>query len=71
MNSALIKWLYLPDFFRTPNSTNLISECLWLGAPCTPFQPHQRAWRVRTGRGTLSRPRWLAHPVVPQRGFVP
>ncbi|XP_025776651.1 piezo-type mechanosensitive ion channel component 1 [Puma concolor] len=28
MNSALIKWLYLPDFFRTPNSTNLISERL-------------------------------------------
>lgn len=27
MNSALIKWLYLPDFFRAPNSTNLISEC--------------------------------------------
>lgn len=26
MNSALIKWLYLPDFFRAPNSTNLISE---------------------------------------------
>ncbi|KAK2085694.1 Piezo-type mechanosensitive ion channel component 1 [Saguinus oedipus] len=25
MNSALIKWLYLPDFFRAPNSTNLIS----------------------------------------------
>ena len=26
MNSALIKWLYLPDFFSTPNATNLISE---------------------------------------------
>lgn len=26
MNSVLIKWLYLPDFFRAPNSTNLISE---------------------------------------------
>ena len=31
MNSALIKWLYLPDFFRSPKSTNLISECLRLG----------------------------------------
>ncbi|XP_029781951.1 piezo-type mechanosensitive ion channel component 1 [Suricata suricatta] len=30
MNSALIKWLYLPDFFRTPNSTNLISDFLLL-----------------------------------------
>lgn len=27
MNSVLIKWLYLPDFFMAPNSTNLISEC--------------------------------------------
>ncbi|XP_017714763.1 PREDICTED: piezo-type mechanosensitive ion channel component 1 [Rhinopithecus bieti] len=30
MNSALIKWLYLPDFFRSPNSTNLISDFLLL-----------------------------------------
>lgn len=27
INSALIKWLYLPDFFVAPKSTNLISEC--------------------------------------------
>lgn len=26
LNSALIKWLYLPDFFQVPKSTNLISE---------------------------------------------
>ncbi|XP_053522537.1 piezo-type mechanosensitive ion channel component 1 isoform X1 [Artibeus jamaicensis] len=30
MNSGLIKWLYLPDFFRAPNSTNLISDFLLL-----------------------------------------
>ncbi|XP_064129728.1 piezo-type mechanosensitive ion channel component 1 isoform X4 [Loxodonta africana] len=30
MNSALIKWLYLPDFFRAPNSTNLINDFLLL-----------------------------------------
>ncbi|KAM4833463.1 LOW QUALITY PROTEIN: piezo-type mechanosensitive ion channel component 1 [Thomomys bottae] len=30
VNSALIKWLYLPDFFRAPNSTNLISDFLLL-----------------------------------------
>ncbi|XP_072802892.1 piezo-type mechanosensitive ion channel component 1 isoform X1 [Vicugna pacos] len=30
MNSALIQWLYLPDFFRAPNSTNLISDFLLL-----------------------------------------
>ncbi|XP_006860331.1 PREDICTED: piezo-type mechanosensitive ion channel component 1 [Chrysochloris asiatica] len=30
MNSALIKWLYLPDFFRAPNSTNLINDAFLL-----------------------------------------
>ena len=30
MTSVLIKWLYLPDFFRAPNSTNLISVFLLL-----------------------------------------
>ncbi|XP_027702292.1 piezo-type mechanosensitive ion channel component 1 isoform X2 [Vombatus ursinus] len=30
MNSELIKWLYLPDFFMRPNSTNLISDFLLL-----------------------------------------
>lgn len=26
LNSALIKWMYLPDFYMAPNSINLISE---------------------------------------------
>ncbi|KAJ7398927.1 Piezo-type mechanosensitive ion channel component 1 [Pitangus sulphuratus] len=30
MNSALIKWLYLPDFFVPPKSTNLINDFLLL-----------------------------------------
>ncbi|XP_028930668.1 piezo-type mechanosensitive ion channel component 1 isoform X3 [Ornithorhynchus anatinus] len=30
MNSALIKWMYLPDFFSPPKSTNLISDFLLL-----------------------------------------
>ncbi|XP_057566705.1 piezo-type mechanosensitive ion channel component 1 [Hippopotamus amphibius kiboko] len=30
MNSALIKWLHLPDFFSAPNATNLISDFLLL-----------------------------------------
>lgn len=40
MNSALIKWLYLPDFFRAPNSTNLISKC---DPILTPSTCHRRA----------------------------
>ncbi|XP_042741797.1 piezo-type mechanosensitive ion channel component 1 isoform X1 [Lagopus leucura] len=30
MNSALIKWLYLPDFFVAPKSTNLINDFVLL-----------------------------------------
>ncbi|XP_069491982.1 piezo-type mechanosensitive ion channel component 1 isoform X2 [Ambystoma mexicanum] len=30
INSALIKWMYLPDFYIPPNSTNLISDFLLL-----------------------------------------
>lgn len=39
MNSALIKWLYLPDFLRAPDSTGLISECPHLG-PAGPTGGH-------------------------------
>lgn len=39
MNSALIKWLYLPDFFRAPNSTNLISKCNPTTHPRIPAHP--------------------------------
>lgn len=54
MNSALIKWLYLPDFFRAPNSTNLISEC----PPARPFihthtcRPPRGPWRFHTDAGS-------------------
>ncbi|XP_063267087.1 piezo-type mechanosensitive ion channel component 1 isoform X2 [Prinia subflava] len=30
LNSALIKWLFLPDFFQAPKSTNLINDFLLL-----------------------------------------
>ncbi|XP_059941392.1 piezo-type mechanosensitive ion channel component 1 isoform X2 [Mesoplodon densirostris] len=30
VNSALIRWLYLPDFFSAPNATNLINDVLLL-----------------------------------------
>jgi hypothetical protein len=28
INSALIKWIYLPDFYTIPNSKNLIGQSL-------------------------------------------
>uniref|UniRef100_A0A8C5T364 Piezo TM25-28 domain-containing protein n=1 Tax=Malurus cyaneus samueli TaxID=2593467 RepID=A0A8C5T364_9PASS len=30
LNSAIIKWLYLPDFFQAPKSTNLINDFMLL-----------------------------------------
>ncbi|KAM4767077.1 piezo-type mechanosensitive ion channel component 1 [Cyanocitta cristata] len=30
LNSALVKWLYLPDFFEAPKSTNLINDFVLL-----------------------------------------
>jgi len=43
VNSALIKWLYLPDFFVAPKSTNLISEYPHhTGSP--PPTGHPRPW---------------------------
>lgn len=35
MNSALIKWIYLPDFYTVPNSKNLIGQCTQPGRPRT------------------------------------
>lgn len=51
MNSALIKWLYLPDFFRAPNSTNLISKCNPL---LTPGHLRQESLRTHRQGGVLA-----------------
>ncbi|XP_057170606.1 piezo-type mechanosensitive ion channel component 1 isoform X3 [Ursus arctos] len=56
MNSALIKWLYLPDFFRTPNSTNLISDFLLLLCASQQWQvfsvERTEEWQLMAGANT-------------------
>nr|XP_025716089.1 piezo-type mechanosensitive ion channel component 1 isoform X6 [Callorhinus ursinus] len=56
MNSALIKWLYLPDFFRTPNSTNLISDFLLLLCASQQWQvfsaERTEEWQLMAGINT-------------------
>lgn len=38
MNSALIKWIYLPDFYTVPNSKNLIGQFVCIcHCVCVPF----------------------------------
>ncbi|KAM6223829.1 piezo-type mechanosensitive ion channel component 1 [Rhynchocyon petersi] len=56
MNSALIKWLYLPDFFRAPNSTNLINDFLLLLCASQQWQvfvaEHTQEWQSMAGANT-------------------
>ncbi|XP_045149555.1 LOW QUALITY PROTEIN: piezo-type mechanosensitive ion channel component 1, partial [Echinops telfairi] len=58
MNSALIKWLYLPDFFRTPNSTNLINDVLLLLCASQQWQvfvaERSEEWQHMAGANTDS-----------------
>ncbi|XP_036780134.2 piezo-type mechanosensitive ion channel component 1 isoform X4 [Manis pentadactyla] len=69
MNSTLIKWLYLPDFFRVPNSTNLISDFLLL--LCASQQwlvfsaEHTEEWQHMAGTNTdcLELPQGEPNPV--------
>ncbi|KAK2489354.1 hypothetical protein MC885_003235 [Smutsia gigantea] len=69
MNSTLIKWLYLPDFFRAPNSTNLLSDFLLL--LCASQQwlvfsaEHTEEWQHMAGTNTdcLELPQGEPNPV--------
>ncbi|XP_054553591.1 piezo-type mechanosensitive ion channel component 1 [Talpa occidentalis] len=69
MNSALIKWLYLPDFFRSPNSTNLISDFLLLLCASQQWQvfsaERTEEWQRMAGVNTdhLELPRGEPNPV--------
>lgn len=49
MNSALIRWLYLPDFFSAPNATNLISESPGAPRAHTALLAMQEAVQVPAG----------------------
>ncbi|XP_067396336.1 piezo-type mechanosensitive ion channel component 1 [Emydura macquarii macquarii] len=56
INSALIKWLYLPDFFTAPNSTNLISDFLLLLGASQQWQvfaaERTEEWLMAAGENT-------------------
>ncbi|XP_040109603.1 piezo-type mechanosensitive ion channel component 1 isoform X1 [Oryx dammah] len=56
MNSALIKWLYLPDFFSAPNATNLISDFFLLLCASQQWQvfsaERTEEWRRMAGINT-------------------
>ncbi|XP_061647056.1 piezo-type mechanosensitive ion channel component 1 isoform X4 [Phyllopteryx taeniolatus] len=56
MNSALIKWLYLPDFYTVPNSKNLIVDFVLLICTSQQWQvfkcEHLEEWVVLAGDNT-------------------
>uniref|UniRef100_A0A4W6C4T2 Piezo type mechanosensitive ion channel component 1 (Er blood group) n=1 Tax=Lates calcarifer TaxID=8187 RepID=A0A4W6C4T2_LATCA len=56
MNSALIKWIYLPDFYTVPNSKNLIADFVLLMCASQQWKvfecEHTEEWMVLAGENT-------------------
>ncbi|XP_029962928.1 piezo-type mechanosensitive ion channel component 1 isoform X3 [Salarias fasciatus] len=56
MNSALIKWIYLPDFYTVPNSRNLIADFVLLMCASQQWRvfesEHVEEWMVSAGENT-------------------
>ncbi|KAK2848626.1 hypothetical protein Q5P01_008460 [Channa striata] len=56
MNSALIKWIYLPDFYTLPNSRNLIADFVLLMCASQQWKvfecEHSEEWMVLAGENT-------------------
>nr|XP_046257127.1 piezo-type mechanosensitive ion channel component 1 isoform X2 [Scatophagus argus] len=56
INSALIKWIYLPDFFTVPNSKNLIADFVLLMCASQQWKvfecEHTEEWMVLAGENT-------------------
>ncbi|XP_028278415.1 piezo-type mechanosensitive ion channel component 1 isoform X2 [Parambassis ranga] len=56
MNSALIKWIYLPDFYSVPNSKNLIADFVLLICASQQWKvfecEHIEEWMVLAGENT-------------------
>ncbi|KAM9345094.1 piezo-type mechanosensitive ion channel component 1 [Symphorus nematophorus] len=56
MNSALIKWIYLPDFYTIPNSRNLIADFVLLMCASQQWKvfecEHREEWMVLAGENT-------------------
>uniref|UniRef100_A0A671WL24 Piezo type mechanosensitive ion channel component 1 (Er blood group) n=1 Tax=Sparus aurata TaxID=8175 RepID=A0A671WL24_SPAAU len=56
MNSALIKWIHLPDFYTIPNSKNLIADFVLLLCASQQWKvfecEHTEEWMVLAGENT-------------------
>uniref|UniRef100_A0A8C4IET9 Piezo type mechanosensitive ion channel component 1 (Er blood group) n=1 Tax=Dicentrarchus labrax TaxID=13489 RepID=A0A8C4IET9_DICLA len=74
MNSALIKWIYLPDFYTVPNSKNLIADFVLLMCASQQWKvfecEHTEEWMVLAGDNTDNPDPMEGHPFNPAPNFI-
>ncbi|KAG7473579.1 hypothetical protein MATL_G00097390 [Megalops atlanticus] len=74
INSALIKWIYLPDFYTIPNSKNLIADFLLLMCASQQWMvfEHEKKeeWMVLAGENTDHPNPMEGRPINPAPNFI-
>ncbi|XP_070696812.1 piezo-type mechanosensitive ion channel component 1 [Pempheris klunzingeri] len=74
MNSALIKWIYLPDFYTVPNSKNLIADFVLLMCASQQWKvfecEHTEEWMVLAGENTDNPEPMEGHMFNPAPNFI-
>uniref|UniRef100_A0AAQ5X1N2 Piezo-type mechanosensitive ion channel component n=1 Tax=Amphiprion ocellaris TaxID=80972 RepID=A0AAQ5X1N2_AMPOC len=74
MNSALIKWIYLPDFYTVPNSKNLIADFVLLMCASQQWKvfecEHTEEWMVLAGENTDEPEPMEGRPFNPAPNFI-
>uniref|UniRef100_A0A3Q3MFQ1 Piezo type mechanosensitive ion channel component 1 (Er blood group) n=1 Tax=Labrus bergylta TaxID=56723 RepID=A0A3Q3MFQ1_9LABR len=74
MNSALIKWIYLPDFYTVPNARNLIADFVLLMCASQQWKvfevEHTEDWMVQAGENTDDPEPMEGRPFNPAPNFI-
>ncbi|XP_060896547.1 piezo-type mechanosensitive ion channel component 1 isoform X3 [Labrus mixtus] len=74
MNSALIKWIYLPDFYTVPNARNLIADFVLLMCASQQWKvfevEHTEDWMVQAGGNTDDPEPMEGRPFNPAPNFI-
>ncbi|KAG9341368.1 hypothetical protein JZ751_019474 [Albula glossodonta] len=74
INSALIKWIYLPDFYTIPNSKNLIADFLLLMCASQQWKVFEdekiEEWMVLAGENTDNPDPMEGRPFNPAPNFI-
>ncbi|KAJ8249401.1 hypothetical protein GJAV_G00234400 [Gymnothorax javanicus] len=74
INSALIKWIYLPDFYTIPNSKNLIADFLLLMCASLQWKVFEdekiEEWMVLAGENTDEPDPMEGRPFNPAPNFI-